>query len=87
MKIVITQEDVKNSGDFELPGKCALAMVMKKTLNDNNISVGHYTVNNDKGRLGEIYPPFTKTDYDNLTLGGNKEFVTEYTPNEKLQEN
>jgi len=80
MKIAITQEDAKNSGEFDSTKECALAKVMQKTLNNDEISVGFYSINDKNGVLGEIIPGFTKEDYNKLVSGEIKEFVTEYIP-------
>ncbi len=82
MKIVITQEDVKNSTGFSDIFDCPLANVMKKVLNLDKISVGTNSIGKpDKyGNYAKISPPFLEEDYTALLNGEIKEFVTEYTP-------
>ncbi len=94
MKIVITQEDVKNSGIFANLTDCPLAQVMKKALNKENLIVGITTISEvsieenspettkwmTSKDIGHIEPYFTPIDYVNLVSGEIKEFVTEYTP-------
>jgi len=82
MKIVITQEDVKNADNFNDVYNCALAKVMQRILNDDSITVGTESIGfpNSNGEYAKINPPFEFEDYCNLLSGKIKEFVTEYTP-------
>lgn len=82
MKIVITQEDVKNNPYYILPDKCPCAIVLQKALKDQSITTCLSRVTSrTKGSMGVLNPPFGARDFRRLQLGEITEFVTEYTPN------
>jgi len=81
MKIVITQEDVKNAGSYDDNYNCPLAKVMQKILNNDRIGVGSNIIGSPvDNKYATIHPPFLEENYNALKNGEIKEFVTEYTP-------
>ncbi len=82
MKIVITQEDVKNNPNYDSPSNCPMAKALQKALNDDSILFCWSKVSNkDDFYIGRIDPQFTLTEFEDLENGEITEFVTEYTPN------
>ncbi len=92
MKIIITQEDTKNT-TFSSLTDCPLARIVKKALNKDNLIVGVTTISEitieigsetekwiTAKDIGRVNPYFTFLEYDKLVSGEIKEFVTEYTP-------
>ncbi len=80
MKIVITQEDVKNNPNYGDPAKCPMAVKLSKELGFK-VQTAQELVSDFYKTIGRLNPAFTLTEFRALEDDHITEFITEYTPN------
>ena len=80
MKIVITQDDVKNNPNYNDPTACPMAIKLSKELGFK-IQTAQELVSDFHKTIGKLNPAFTLDEFRALEDGHITEFVTEYTPN------